>query len=117
MYRAIDGSVLNAALQILDDNDQPVVPIAGYPKVYLLDQDKTPLGSFVASPSLNPGEWQVSIALPYMGLKKSQEHKIKWVTRATDGEKYRDSDTVLIDPKHDKRASEIVLMNAYLHRD
>ena len=45
MLRAVDGSVITATTLFLDEDDNTILPAPGYPKVALLDKDKTVIKS------------------------------------------------------------------------
>lgn len=110
MLRAVDGSVITATTLFLDEDDNTILPAPGYPKVALLDKDKTVIAQYVATPTTNPGEWEAAISLPNIGLERSEEFRLRWRMRSSTDEKYQNFDTVLIDPKVDRRDSEIVVL-------
>ena len=110
MLRAVDGSVVTAVTTFLDEEDNTVVPAPGYPKVALLDSDKSVISQYVATPTANPGEWTSAIALPNLGLEQTGEYRIRWRMRSSDNDKYQIYENLLIDPKVDRRDSEIVVM-------
>lgn len=109
MLRAIDGKVVTAKTQFLEDG-APVIAQPGYPKLALLDADKTVIAQYPVTPTVNSGEWEAHINLPDMGLTKTEELKLRWRLRADNGDKYQTFDTLIVDPKVDRRDSEIVVM-------
>ncbi len=109
-FRAMDGSALTVDLDILDDNDSPVVPRPGFPKVTLLDQDKSVIAQYNAVPTATPGQWESAIVLPELGVTQTTEYRLRWRCLSSDGEKYQFFDNLLVDPKADRRDSEIVLL-------
>ena len=111
MLRAVDGSVATALMTFLDEDDTTIVPAPGYPKVVLLDKDKTPIAMYNATPTANPGEWESAISLPNLGLEKTDEYRLRWRMKSSTGEKFQNFDTMLIDPKVDRRDSEIVVLD------
>ena len=111
-FRTTDGSAITIDLDILDDGDAPVMPAPGYPKVQLLDQDKTVISQYNAVPVLTvPGRWESTVTLPELGVTQTTEYRIRWRCLAADGTKYQMYDNVLVDPKSDRRDSEIVLIS------
>lgn len=110
MLRATDGNTVTATVDLFDEYDAPVVPRPGYPKVSLLDTDKTPIASFTATPSSSVGSWTCSIALPLLGVTRPTEYRIRWRCLGEDGERYQSFETVLVDPKAERRDSEIVVI-------
>lgn len=110
MLRAVDGSVATAVMLFLDEDDSTIVPAPGYPKVALLDKDKTVIAQYNATPTTNPGEWEASISLPNLGVEQTDEYRLRWRMRAADDSKHQAYETILIDPKVDRRDSEIVVL-------
>lgn len=111
MIRGLDGSTLNARMEIVDDNDSPIQPKPGYPKVVLLDTDKTVISEYIASPTTTPGIWEANILLPELGVTQSTEYKIRWRCLSTSEDKYQYYDTLIVDPKAERRESDIVLID------
>ena len=107
--RAIDGSTLTVTIDILDDQDAPVLARPGYPRVVLLDQDRSVIAQFSANPSSVVGRWEAVVQLPLLGVTKPTEYKLRWRCLAQDGEKYQLFDNLVVDPKADRRDSEIVV--------
>jgi hypothetical protein len=107
--RAIDGTTLTVTMDILDDQDSPVLPKPGYPKVVLLDQDRSVIAQFSANPGSTVGKWESVVQLPLIGVTRPTEYKVRWRCWGQDGEKYQLSDTLTIDPKADRRDSEVVV--------
>lgn len=110
MYRFIDGCVGTVSADFLDEDDAPLIPAPGYPRVQLLDTDKSVLAEFVSSPGSVAGTWEASISIPLLGLEKTNEYRIKWRFKDFEGNRYRSYDTILIDPKVESRESEIVML-------
>lgn len=108
IYNATDGSVLSVGQEFLDDDEFPVVPKAGYPKVRLLDSDKTLLSSVVASPSSTPGNWNANVSIPGMDLLEAVELTLEWRMWGSDGSKYKVTDSVKVEPKIDVRDDDVV---------
>lgn len=112
MYRFIDGSVGTVSTEFFDDNDVPLIPAPGYPRVQLLDTDKSVLAEFIGSPAAEPGNWEASISIPLLGVEKTNEYRIKWRFKDQAGNRYKAYDNVLIDPKVEHRESEIVMLES-----
>lgn len=111
MLRVVDGSVLPVRAAFLDDDtDEPLYAAPGYPKVALLDPDNHTLVSSVASASSVEGEWEAALALPLLGLSESKTYTVRWRMLTNEGEKYTLRVDVLIDPKVERRDSEIVVL-------
>ena len=68
--KATDGSTTTISTEILDEFDAPVVPKPGYPKVALLDKDKSVIAQFSAQPGAAVGTWESDIALPLLGVER-----------------------------------------------
>lgn len=109
-YRMIDGSSSTVAMDFLDENDLPIVPRPGYPKLSVLDKDKQVIADYNAVPSVVPGTWEASIFLPLMGVKRTEELRLRWRIRTEAGDRTRIYDTILVDPKVEERDSEIVVL-------
>ena len=107
--RAIDGSTLTVTIDIFDEQDSPVVPKPGYPKVALLDQDKSVVALFSANPSSTVGRWESVVQLPLLGVTRPTEYKLRWRCLSQAGEKYSLFDNMVVDPKADRRDSEVVV--------
>lgn len=110
--RATDGSTVTVFTDILDEYDNPVLAKPGYPKVALLDSDRSVVAEFSAQPSTSIGLWESNIALPLLGVERPTDYKIRWRCIGQDGEKYQLYDTITVDPKSERRDSEIVVMES-----
>lgn len=110
MFRTTDASTVTVTADLLDDNDKPLMPASGYPKVALLDKDKTVIGEYGAAPSPTPGTWESTIILPELGVRQTQELRVRWRIKTTDGDKQQVFDTLLVDPKAERRDSDIVVL-------
>ena len=110
-FRAIDGSTITIDTEILDEFEDPVVPKPGYPKVALLDANKDVVAQYTASPTATVGQWQSVITLPDLQVTQPTDYRIRWRCMGQDGEKYSVSDTLTVDPKADRRDSEIVVLD------
>ena len=108
IYNAVDGTVLAVQQKFLDDDDQAIMAKAGYPQVRLLDKEKNLLSSMVASPTPIPGEWNANISIPNLNLESKEEFRLIWRFVTTTGEKIRQSDMVIIEPKIEARVSDVV---------
>lgn len=108
IYNAVDGTVLAVAQKFLDDDDQPIMAKAGYPQVRLVDKEKNLLSSMVASPTTIPGEWNANISIPNLNLESKAEFRLIWRFMTPSGEKIRQSDMVIIEPKVEARVSDVV---------
>ncbi len=108
--RATDGSTVTVSTEILDDYDSPVLPKPGYPKVALMDQDRTVIAQFNAQPGSAMGKWDSIVTLPMLGVTRPTEYKIRWRLMDQVGEKYQVLETLIVDPKADRRDSEVVVL-------
>lgn len=108
IYNGVDGTVIAVAQKFLDDDEQPIIAKPGYPQVRLLDKDKNLLSSMIASPSAMPGEWTANISIPNLALTVKTEFRLIWRFLTSSGEKIKQSDLVIIEPKIESRASDIV---------
>lgn len=107
--RATDGSTVTVSTSILDDTDSPVLPKQGYPKVALLDQDKVVIANFPAMPGSSAGSWDASLALPLLGVTRPTNYTLRWRCLSITGDKYSVNETLTVDPKAERRDSEIVV--------
>lgn len=112
VYNAVDGTVFDVSNSFLDDDDEAIVPKQGYPKVRLLDKEKAQIVSVLAVPDSIPGKWKANLAIPDLGLTDKQEFVVNWICVAVDGTKYRDNETVIIEPRQEVRTGDIVILNS-----
>ena len=110
--KATDGSTTTISTEILDEFDAPVVPKPGYPKVALLDKDKSVIAQFSAQPGASVGTWESAVALPLLGVERPTEYRVRWRCMSHTGEKFQVFDTIIVEPKAERRDSEIVVMEA-----
>lgn len=110
IYRAAEGTVLSTRQELLDDNENPILCKAGYPKVALVDSDKQVLSSIIANPGQVPGDWFANISIPNMSLSSSGEFTVRWRTIGTDGQKYTIKDAVIVEPQIDSRETDVVAL-------
>lgn len=108
IYHAVDGTVLHIKQLFLDEDEQPLIAKPGYPQARLVDSDKVLLSSMVASPTPIPGEWEANISIPNLSLVDKQEFRINWRFMTKTGEKVKQSDLVIIEPRVESRVSDIV---------
>lgn len=110
IYRTQEGTILPVTLELIDEDDQPILCQSGYPKVAILDDDKSVISSVIATPSATPGVWLATLSVPNFGLDSAKEYVVKWkaVDRA-DG-KHTFSDSLTVEPAVDERDSEIVVL-------
>lgn len=108
--RATDGSTVTITTEILDEYEGPVIPKPGYPKVVLLDQDKSVIAQFPTQPGSAVGMWESVISLPLLGVHRPTEYRVQWRCLDNAGEKYKVYDTLIVDPKAERRDSEVVVL-------
>lgn len=111
-FRTPDGSTITVDTEILDEFDAPVVPKPGYPKVALLDVNRDVIAQYSATPKATVGQWESVIVLPLLGVTQTTEYRVRWRCMGQDGERYSVSDTLIVDPKADRRDSEVVVMDS-----
>jgi len=108
IYNAVDGTVLSATKEFLDDQGVPLVAQAGYPKVKLFDSSKALLSSTLAAPTATPGTWTANVSIPTLGIAEKQELRLVWLFVTSAGEKLKETDAILLDPKTDYRESDVI---------
>lgn len=111
VYQAVDGMVLAATLFFLDDDDEPLIPAPGFPKVKLFDSEDEVLSSSLGSASSEPGKWVSNISIPALNLTEKVELRLRWVMKDINGDKYTNNDSVIVSPKVDIRNSDIVIQH------
>lgn len=109
-YSEADGSSFVISVDILDEDDNPVIPAPGWPKAQLLDLDKVVISEYSMFPGQTQGSWDANIVLPEIGVTQPTDYRVRFRCKDIDGEKYSVFETITITPKADRRASEIVLM-------
>lgn len=109
VYHGVDGLLLNVTQDFLDDSEQPLVPKQGYPVCKLLNKQKSTISSVVCSPSITPGTWNASVSVPDMKLAEKTEFSLVWRMTTQTGEKYKVTDSVILEPKNDVRESDVVV--------
>jgi len=110
IYNAVDGTVLSASQEFLDDADVPLIAAAGYPKVRLYDDSKAVLSLSTASPSATPGVWVANVSIPTMGVSTKQELRLVWVFHTPQGDKFRETSAVIVEPKTEYRESDVIAL-------
>ncbi len=108
VYHGVDGTVLAVSYLFLDDDEQPMIPASGYPKVRLLDKDDELLVSVNGVASSEPGKWTANLPVPKMSLDSRTEFKIAWRFKDDQGGKHRATEVALIEPSVDQRSGDIV---------
>jgi len=109
-YHGVDGTVLAVSQHFLDDQDQPLIPATGYPKIRLYDSAGDVLVAINAAASSEPGKWTANMPIPKMDLESRTEFKIKWLFKGNDAQKIRVSEVALIEPAIDQRNDDIVVL-------
>lgn len=109
VYHGVDGTVLAVHHLFVDDEEQPIIPASGYPKVRLLDKDGDLLVSVTAIASTEPGKWTANLPVPKMDLEGRKEFKIVWRLRDDEGNRHSASEVALIEPAVDQRSSDVVM--------
>lgn len=108
VYHGVDGTVLAVQHEFLDEDGQPRIPAAGYPKVRLIDSNKDLLVSITAGAMQDPGSWSANIPVPKMNLTDRTEFKIVWRFLDDEGSKHTATEAALIEPSSTQRDSDIV---------
>ena len=108
VYHGVDGTVLAVSHVFADDEESPLIPAAGYPKVRLVDSEGDLLVSVTAIASSEPGKWTANLPVPKMKLEERKEFLIKWRFLDDEGAKHTATEVALIEPAVDQRVSDIV---------
>lgn len=112
VYHGVDGQVLSVEQKFLDDDGQPLIPAAGYPRVRLLDKAGDMLVTVTAAAVAGtPGAWSANMPVPRMELTERTEFKLQWRFKSQDDERIKVSDVALIEPSFSARASDIVTIH------
>lgn len=111
MYKTPDGIPFTAKQEFISDEDMPMYPAPGYPKVYLRDKEKNKLSVTVAVPSSLEGEWSANVSVPHLGIDDTTELELVWVFRESDGATTRVREAVAVEPEVEARISDIVVMD------
>lgn len=112
MITTAEGSTFTVSAEFTDDDDNLLYPVAGYPKVVLLDEEGDVLYSTVGLPDpQTPGLWSADITVPKLSLTAKTEMKVRWRFRAQTGEKLSEKERVIITPTVERRDSDIVIMH------
>jgi hypothetical protein len=107
----IEGSVFSHIEVILDEFDQPVIPIEGSPgpKVRLFDTDKSIIvEQYATVDAAEPGAWRVDLPIPKMGLTDSKNLRCVWLMRSDDMETYKITHTIQVTPETEERLGEVI---------
>ncbi len=110
IYNAIDGTVLAASQEFLDDAGVPLTAASGYPKVRLYDASKAVLSLSTAAASATPGVWNANVSIPTLGIDAKQELRLVWVFVTPQGDKFRETSAVIVEPKTDYRESDVIAL-------
>lgn len=110
VYHGVDGAVLAVSQTFLDDDEQPLIPASGYPKVRLLDNDGDLIVSVNAAASADPGKWTANIPVPKMDLEARTEFKLQWRFKDDTGGRHKVTEVALIEPAVDKRTGDVVVL-------
>lgn len=108
--RIIEGKVLSATQEFLDDLDSPLLFKPGYPRVSLVNSNKDIVTSLVASPTSTPGNWIANLPIPEMQLTENTEFSVKWKAITLAGEKLIYKDSLIVEPLIEERTSDIVAL-------
>lgn len=108
-YHGVDGTVLAVKQAFVDEEDQPLYPASGYPKVRLYDKAGEMLLAVTAVASSEPGQWTANLPVPRMDLEQRTEFVVKWRFKDDGGTLHRSSEVALIEPSTDRRESDIVM--------
>lgn len=110
MQRVADGSTFSVDVELFDEDGAPVVPQAGYPKLALLDADRTEIAQYAVAPGSLVGTWNASVSLPELGVTQGTEYRLRWRCKSIDGDKHQVYTSLIVDPKADRRDSEVVFL-------
>lgn len=97
-YHGVDGTVLAVKQAFVDEEDQPLYPASGYPKVRLYDKAGEMLLGVTAVASSEPGLWTANLPIPRMDLEQRTEFVVKWRFKDDGGTLHRSSEVALIEP-------------------
>lgn len=110
IYNAVDGTVVAASQDFLDDSGIALVAQSGYPKVKLFDSTKALLSQTIATPTPTPGTWAANVSIPTLGIADKTELRMVWLFVTTSGDKLKETDAVIVEPKTDYRESDVIAL-------
>lgn len=106
IYNTLEGTTFTATAEFLDDNDSPLQPKPGYPKVRLYDVDSDIVFEATAA-FVSLGNYQLEITLPNFGYESTQQLRLVWVFRDSSNNKYKNTDVVIVEPNSLKRDTDL----------
>lgn len=108
--QVVEGTSTTLSEKFLDEFGQPLLPdedSAG-PILTVYDLDEAIIYQSIASPTTVPGEWQVTVAIPYMDLVDEISIPAVWELYDSEGSIRTHRNVLIIQPATDNRTSDVV---------
>lgn len=108
--QVVEGTSTTLSEKFLDEFGQPLLPdedSAG-PILTVYDLDEAIIYQSIASPTTVPGEWQVTVAIPYMDLVDEISIPAVWELYDSEGSIRTHRNVLIIQPAADNRTSDVV---------
>jgi hypothetical protein len=109
-YHAIEGSVIEARQEFLNDDNTPIIFNPGWPKLRVMEANDTVLLPSVYPDAQTPGMWLSSVTLPQYNKKDATALSLVWLGIAVDGTRYKNVDSLSVLPFKSDRDTDIVEM-------
>lgn len=111
--RVVEGDVAVVKELFVDDFDVPLdlINTESGPLVRLLDSQDI-ISEVYALPSVadTPGTWAANVPIPLFDLTESKEFKLVWTFRSSEGDVYKTTQTLVVEPDAEHRISDISLV-------
>ena len=113
MYRVVEGKIITATEQFLDEFNDPILPLDDSvgPKVTVLDPDtKGIVSEQYAEPDANvSGQWECEIGVPDLDLTDEREFTVLWELTDYEGATHKSRTKLIVEPNHNSRQTDLVV--------
>lgn len=108
--QVVEGTSVTLNEKFLDEYGQPLLPdedSAG-PILTVYDLDDAIIYQSITSPTTVPGEWQATVAIPYMDLVDEISIQAVWELYDSEGSIRTHRNVLIVQPATDNRSSDVV---------
>lgn len=108
--QVVEGTSVTLNEKFLDEYGQPLLPdedSAG-PILTVYDLDDAIIYQSITSPTTVPGEWQATVAIPYMDLVDEISIQAVWELYDSEGSIRTHRNVLIVQPSTDNRTSDVV---------
>lgn len=108
--QVVEGTSVTLNEKFLDEYGQPLLPdedSAG-PILTVYDLDDAIIYQSITSPTTVPGEWQATVAIPYMDLVDEISIQAVWELYDSEGSIRTHRNVLIVQPATDNRTSDVV---------